>query len=118
MKTLENLFTLSHKVTVYVPATKNDESGSHLINNEGYVSRVASLLCSLFGGATASDAIGFWYSDIRSQLEKENTTVVFAFAENLNEIEGENKINFKWMLANTPENEKKIIREIKRRANR
>mgnify|MGYP003299759885 CR=1 FL=1 len=33
-------------------------------------------------------------------------------------IKGENKINFKWMLANTPENEKKIIREIKRRANR
>lgn len=33
-------------------------------------------------------------------------------------IKGQNKINFKWMLENTPENEKRIIREIKRQANR
>lgn len=59
---LEKLFTLSHKVIVYVPATKNDENGAHPIDNNRYVDQAAELLSNTFGGATSTDAIGYWIS--------------------------------------------------------
>ena len=54
---LENLFKLSSKVTVIVPATKNINEE---IDNTPYVDRVASLLSDLFGGATATTTLGYW----------------------------------------------------------
>lgn len=83
---LEKLFTLSHKVTVYVPATKNDENGAHPINNKKYVDEIAKILSNTFGGATSTDAIGYWVSDKRG-LERENTRLVFAYAESLEKID-------------------------------
>lgn len=82
---LEKLFTLSHKITVYVPATMNDENGAHAIDNTKYVDQIASILSENFGGATSTDAIGFWFSDSRG-LERENTRLVFAFAESFDNI--------------------------------
>ena len=38
------------------------------------------------GGATSTNAIGYWVSDERG-LEKENTKMVFAYAESLDEID-------------------------------
>lgn len=83
---LEKLFTLSHKITVFVPATKNDAEGSHPINNNGYVEQIASIMSESFGGATSTDAIGYWMSPERG-LEKENTKLVFSYAENLDNID-------------------------------
>lgn len=83
---LEKLFTLSHKVTVYVPATKNDENGTHPIDNGIFVNQIAEILSNAFGGATSTDAIGYWASDKRG-LERENTRLVFAYAENLEKID-------------------------------
>ena len=83
---LEKLFTLSHKVTVYVPATKNDEAGAFPIDNTEYVNQIAEILSNTFGGATSTDAIGYWVSNIRG-LEKENTRLVFAYAESLEKID-------------------------------
>ena len=82
---LEKLFTLSHKITVYVPATMNDETGAHPIDNMKYVDQIAEILSTTFGGATSSDAIGYWMSSERG-LEKENTRIVFAYAETLDRI--------------------------------
>lgn len=83
---LEKLFTLSHKVTVYVPATKNDENGAHPIDNRKFVNQIAEILSNAFGGATSTDAIGYWVSDKRG-LERENTRLVFAYAESLEKID-------------------------------
>lgn len=84
---LEKLFVLSHKITVYVPATMNDQNGeAHNINNAKYVNQIAEILSNTFGGATSTDAIGYWVSDKRG-LEKENTRLVFAYAESLENID-------------------------------
>ena len=72
---LENLFKLSSKVTVILPATKNINEE---IDNTPYVDRVASLLSDLFGGATATTTLGYWKSPTAG-LVKEKSTTVFAY---------------------------------------
>lgn len=74
-KKLENLFKLSGKVTIYVPATVN--VGEQVDNTE-YVDETASLLSELFGGATSTPALGYWKS-VSGQTIKEKTTLVFAY---------------------------------------
>ena len=76
---LENLFKLSSKVTVIVPATKNINEE---IDNTPYVDRVASLLSDLFGGATATTTLGYW---------KEKSTTVFAYC-NQSDLEANDKV--------------------------
>ncbi len=73
---LQNCFKLSSKVTVYVPATSNV---SEAIDNTEFVKSTASLLSSLFGGATSTPALGYWMSN-SAGLVAENTTIVFAYA--------------------------------------
>lgn len=70
------MFTLSNKVTVYIPATVNINEN---IDNTKYVDAAATLLSNLFGGATATEAFGFWVSPTAG-LVKEKTTMVFAYA--------------------------------------
>lgn len=72
---LQNLFKLSSKVTVIVPATKNINEE---IDNTPYVDRVAALLSNLFGGATATNTLGYWVSPTAG-LVKEKSTTVFAY---------------------------------------
>lgn len=73
---LKNMFSLRSKVTVYIPATVsiNEE-----IDNTEYVNRAATLLSECFGGATSTEALGYWTSPTAG-LVKENTTMVFAYA--------------------------------------
>lgn len=73
---LKNVFKLASKVTVYVPATVNI---NEVIDNTEYVKRAATLLSECFGGATSTDALGYWVSPTAG-LVKENTTMVFAYA--------------------------------------
>lgn len=72
---LQNLFKLSSKVTVIVPATININEE---IDNTPYVDRTASLLSDCFGGATASQTLGYWKSPTVG-LVKEKSTTVFAY---------------------------------------
>ena len=73
---LENLFTLNHKLTVYVPSTVDIDKA---VDNTQQVNDTARLLSECFGGATSSPAVGYWCSP-SAGLVRENTTVVFAYA--------------------------------------
>ena len=66
---LKTMFSLKSKITVYIPATVNIDQK---IDNSKYVDAVATLLSDCFGGATSTEALGYWVSD--------NTTMVFAYA--------------------------------------
>lgn len=72
---LQNLFKLSSKVTVIVPATININEE---IDNTPYVDRVAKLMSECFGGATATSTLGYWTSPTAG-LIKEKSTTVFAY---------------------------------------
>ena len=82
---LENLFKLSSKITVYVPATINI---NEQIDNTKYVDKIATLLSDCFGGSTSSLALGYWTSPAAG-LVKERTTIVFAYC---NESDLQNNI--------------------------
>lgn len=73
---LESLFTLRHKLTVYVPATVGINKA---VDNSKQVDDTARLLSDCFGGATSSPAVGYWRSP-SAGLVREKTTVVFAYA--------------------------------------
>ena len=73
---LKNVFKLSSKVIVYVPSTINVNEE---IDNTEYVNVCASLLSDCFGGATSTQALGYWMSGTAG-LVKEQTTMVFAYA--------------------------------------
>jgi hypothetical protein len=77
MKQLKNCIKLSSRITIYVPATMNT---SEQTDNSRQVDKTASFLASCFGGATSSPAIGYWLSASHG-LVRENTTIVFAYAE-------------------------------------
>ena len=77
MKSLKNCIKLSSRVTVYVPATINT---NETVDNSKQVEKTASFLASIFGGATSSPAVGYWLS-ASVGLVRENTTIVFAFAD-------------------------------------
>ena len=72
---LQNLFKLSSKVTVIVPATKNINEE---FDNKKYVEKTATILSKCFGGATAAETLGFWNSPTIG-LVKEKSTTVFAY---------------------------------------
>lgn len=72
---LKNMFKLSSKCTVYVPATKNI---NETFDNSEYVNKCATLLSECFGGATSCQALGYWVSPTAG-LVKEHTTQVFAY---------------------------------------
>lgn len=73
---LKNMFSLRSKVTVYIPATVEVDKE---IDNKEYVDRAATLLSDCFGGATSTEALGYWTSPTAG-LVKEKTTMVFAYA--------------------------------------
>lgn len=73
---LAALTVLSHRVTVYVPATMGVAAAA---DNSRQVAETATVLSQLFGGATSSKAVGYWVSE-EAGLVSENTTIVFAFA--------------------------------------
>jgi len=76
-KKLKNMFKLSSKITVYVPATTNINEA---IDNTVYVDQIASLLSQYFGGSTSTPALGYWLSNTQG-LVKEKTTMVFAYCK-------------------------------------
>lgn len=75
-KKLEKLQPLRHRVAVYVPGTNGVNAAA---DNARYVKMAAATLSNLFGGATATPAIGYWMSDAAGLVE-EKTTIVYAYA--------------------------------------
>ena len=74
---LENLFKLNSKVTIIVPATINI---TEEIDNTEYVEEVTTLFSECFGGATATQTLGYWNSPTMG-LVKEKSTTVFAYCK-------------------------------------
>ena len=75
-KRLEKLQPLRHRVAIYVPGTNGVNTAA---DNARYVKMAAATLSNLFGGATATPAIGYWMSDAAGLVE-EKTTIVYAYA--------------------------------------
>lgn len=73
--TFKDTFTLSQKLTVYIPATTDVNKK---IDNTVYVDKCAAMLSEYFGGATSCAALGYWMSP-EYGLVKEATTQVFAY---------------------------------------
>ena len=80
---LKNMFKLSSRVTIYVPSTINV---NETFDNSKYIDETATLLSDCFGGATSTNALGYWVSNTHG-LVKEASTLVFAYCttEQLNE---------------------------------
>lgn len=78
-KRLDRLQPLHHKIAVYVPGTNGVNTAA---DNSEHVRRAAALLSDLFGGATATPAVGYWMSTAAGLVE-EKTTVVYAYAAGL-----------------------------------
>ena len=81
-KTLKNLFKLSHKVSLYVPTKdkNNEQLPTELIQK--MVDLTATKFSEVNGGATSTEALGYWKS-VAGELIKEKIVVVFSYSNNL-----------------------------------
>lgn len=75
MKTLKFKFDLDSKVAIYVPSTINVNEET---DNRKQVLNVIRRLSEMFGGATASDAVGGWVSQ-SGEVIVEKVKVVYSF---------------------------------------
>lgn len=77
MKAFKNLIPLNHKITIYVPSTQGVDTEA---DNTKHVEATAKLLSNCFGGATSTQAVGYWMSD-EAGLVKEHPVLVYAYAK-------------------------------------
>jgi hypothetical protein len=77
MKQLKYKFDLDCKVAIYVPSTKNVVEQT---SNEQQVLRTITELSKMFGGATATEAIGGWICS-NGQIITERVTIVYSFCK-------------------------------------
>ena len=83
MKNQKFQFALNSKVAIYVPSTINvDET----CENKKQVDRVLTKLSLLFGGATATDAIGGWVCQ-SGKLVTEKIVIVYSYCKEAELIE-------------------------------
>lgn len=75
MKTLKFKFDLDCKVSVYVPSTNNV---SVEVDNSEQVRNVIRELSQMFGGATATNAVGGWVAE-NGETILEKVTIVYSF---------------------------------------
>ena len=75
MKSLKFKFDLDSKVAIYVPSTLNVNEQT---DNSGHVINIIRRLSTLFGGATASDAVGGWVSE-SGETVIEKVKIVYSF---------------------------------------
>ena len=71
-KKLNNMFKLSSKLTVYIPTTNdiNQECDTSM-----YVDNCATLLSDCFGGATSTQALGYWHSPTAGLVKEKSIKV-------------------------------------------
>ena len=77
MKAKKFVFDLDSKVAIYVPTTIDAVTKC---DNSEMVKRVLTTLSNLFGGATATDAVGGWVSSEHG-LITERVTIVYSFCK-------------------------------------
>lgn len=70
------MMTLKNKVEIYVPSTYNGNKPARILQALK-VKKIAKALASMFGGATATKAEGYYISDTKG-LIKERQMIVFA----------------------------------------
>lgn len=75
MKSLKFKFDLDSKVAIYVPSTLNVNEQT---DNTEQVLQIIRKLSQLFGGATASDAVGGWVAE-NGQTVIEKVKIVYSF---------------------------------------
>ena len=75
MKNLKFKFDLDSKVAIYVPSTVNV---SEVTDNKSQVIKIIRKLSEMFGGATASDAVGGWVSQ-SGDVIVEKVKIVYAY---------------------------------------
>ena len=75
MKSLKFKFYLDSKVAIYVPSTINVDEQT---DNTTQVMNIIRKLSTLFGGATASDAVGGWVAE-NGQTVIEKVKIVYSF---------------------------------------
>lgn len=68
-------FDLDCKISIYVPSTVDVNKP---IENEGFVREILGKLSDMFGGATASAAIGGWRC-ANGSVVVEDVTIVYSF---------------------------------------
>lgn len=87
---LSNYFSLNNKVNIYIPSTVNVDV---TIDNNKYVDEITKEFCLMFGGATAQNVVGSWYSEDLKKVVTENVTIVYSncsddqLKENINTVE-------------------------------
>lgn len=84
---LKDYFTLSHKVAVYVPSTTNVDESIDDSQFKHRINATSRILSQLFGGATASEALGYFVAS-NGELVTERIAIVYAFASN-DDLKGE-----------------------------
>ena len=72
---LQNMIELSSRLTIYIPSTVNVDEP---IDNKKHVDEAAALLSGFFGGATSTEASGYWLSP-SAGLVRERSTMVFTY---------------------------------------
>lgn len=75
MKTLKFKFDLDCKVSIYVPSTTDVNVAC---DNSAQVKITISELAAMFGGATASNAVGGWVA-ASGETIIESVTIVYSF---------------------------------------
>lgn len=70
------MMTLKNKVEIYVPSTYNGNKPARILQAIK-VKKIAKALAAMFGGATATNAEGYYISDTKG-LIKERQMIVFA----------------------------------------
>ena len=70
---------LNKKIAIYVPSTFWNKPIPQTLHDE-YVEKAARIFSSLFGGATAQKASGFW-KNCDGELVCENITIIYAFTD-------------------------------------
>lgn len=75
MKLQKFKFDLDSKVSIYVPSTTNVDVP---VDNKEQVKSVIKELSLLFGGATASNAVGGWVAE-NGETIIEHVTIVYSF---------------------------------------
>ena len=72
---LQNMIELSSRLTIYIPSTVNIDKP---IDSKKHVDEAAALLSGFFGGATSTEASGYWLSP-SAGLVRERSTMVFTY---------------------------------------
>ena len=90
LNNLSQYFSLNNKVSIYIPSTIDVDV---TIDNSKYVNDITKKFCLMFGGATAQEVVGSWYSDDLKKVVTENVTIVYSncsddqLKDNINEVE-------------------------------